>query len=224
MAKIKRTRKAANAAKLALEHQAHPTPAADHEHLNDGIVYDPTAEVPKLPVVMVHGMHARDFGIGDSPLWGRIPQWLRNQGNSAWFGNTDAWGSVEGNAIDIVNAIHEVLRRTGAPKVHLIAHSKGVYEARHAVHMDDMDQKIASFVALAPPNHGVRLCSFLSYEPLIIPKIVLPIMVKFSRKMGDVHPEPLEVLKSLGIRKSERLLEMNPDIPGIEYRNRERLR
>jgi triacylglycerol lipase len=59
----------------------------------------------------------------------------------------------------LLERIAQVLRETGADKVHLIGHSQGALSARYAAAL--MPQWVASVTSVAGPNHGSELADFL---------------------------------------------------------------
>ena len=175
--------------------------------------------IPRLPVLLVHGVDVRDESISDSTLWGRIPELIRARGNSVWFGNQDAWGTVKQNSQQLAYSISEVIERTGAKKLHIIAHSKGGLDSRYCIHMRGVADQVASLVTLSTPNHGLKMCNALSVSKLILPRVVAPIINRNAKKRGDIHPDAFGLLHSLTTHSAEKFLEENPDIPGIEYRS-----
>ena len=104
----------------------------------------------KYPLLMVHGMGFRDRK--HLCYWGRIPKVLESQGANVFFGHQDAVGSVEGNADIIAKSLDEVLKITGAPKVNILAHSKGGLESRYLYNHGYSD-KIASITTIDTPHH-----------------------------------------------------------------------
>ncbi len=176
-------------------------------------------EMPHLPVLLVHGMHARDYSLDSSPLWGRIPERLRAGGSRVFFGCQDAWGDVERNSLQLYHSVHEVLERTGAEKVHMIAHSKGGLDIRHCVHVRDLGDHTASIVTLGTPYHGLRMSNALMYLGPILSRVVAPVIDSNARKMGDEDPDALGLLHTTTTTAAETLIAENPDLPGIEYRS-----
>ena len=77
----------------------------------------------KYPLLMVHGMGFRDRK--HLCYWGRVPKRLESLGAEVFFGHQDSVGSVESNADIIAKSLDEILAKTGAEKVNILAHSKG---------------------------------------------------------------------------------------------------
>ncbi len=199
------------------EHAPDCVRIVDSEGFTHLVRLDP--EMPHLPVLLVHGMHARDYSVDSSPLWGRIPERLRQGGSQVFFGCQDAWGDIERNSLQLYHSIHEVLERTGAEKIHMIAHSKGGLDIRHCVHVRDLGDHTASIVTLGTPYHGLRMSNALMYLGPILSKVVAPIIDNNARKMGDDDPDSLGLLHSTTTYAAETLVGENEDLPGIEYRS-----
>lgn len=177
--------------------------------------YDP--ETYKLPIMLVHGLNGRDESIALSYRWGRIPARLRKEGYGVWFSNQDSWTGVEHNADQIVQSVHEVLALTGAPKLHMIAHSKGGVDARAAINRPGMSDLVFSFTTLATPHHGTRLSSFLDKIPIIMPYVVAPIMNIYARHQGDPEPNSIQVLHDTTLEAGRRFANLYPVPPEIHY-------
>ena len=68
---------------------------------------------------MVHGMGFRDRK--HLCYWGRVPKRLESLGAEVFFGHQDSVGSVESNADIIAKSLDEILAKTGAEKVNILA-------------------------------------------------------------------------------------------------------
>lgn len=107
----------------------------------------------KYPVMLIHGIGYRDGNF--DRYWGRIPGFLEKHGARVYFGNQDAFGSIEDNAAQLKVSAEKVLEAAGAEKLNLIAHSKGGIEARFMISCLGMAQKTASLTTLATPHRGI---------------------------------------------------------------------
>ncbi len=173
----------------------------------------------RLPVLFVHGLHDRDDNLKRSEQWGRIPDWMRAHGSDVWFGNEDAFGSVDGNAAELLKSLQVILEQTGEERIHIIAHSKGGLDALNLACLPEARGHIASLVMLATMIHGMRLCTVLAHDPLVLPHVVAPIVNRHGRKIGDVNPDSLGLLRATTTKACEAFLRENPPIPEIEYRS-----
>lgn len=107
----------------------------------------------KYPIMLIHGIGYRDNGAGG--YWGRIPEFLKNHGAKLWFGNQDAFGTIESNAAQLKASAEKALFRYGSQKLNLIAHSKGGLEARYLISKLGMADYVASLTTLATPHRGI---------------------------------------------------------------------
>ena len=140
----------------------------------------------KYPLLMVHGMGFRDRK--HLCYWGRIPKALESRGANVFFGHQDAVGSVEGNADTIAKSLDKVLEITGAPKVNILAHSKGGLESRYLFNHGYSD-KIASITTIDTPHHGSKTVDFLMRAPKWMVKTAAKGNDIWMKILGDKHPE-----------------------------------
>ncbi len=71
-----------------------------------------------------------------------------SHGAELWFGNQDAFGTIEHNAAQLKVSAENALRQSGAEKLNLIAHPKGGIEARYLISRLDMAERIASLTTI----------------------------------------------------------------------------
>ncbi|MFG2332364.1 esterase/lipase family protein [Streptomyces sp. NPDC048604] len=107
------------------------------------------------PVVFVHG---RNAGPG---VWGSMTERFRAAGTPAdrlytWSYDTTR-STNEVLAGQLAAYVDEVLRRTGAAQVDLVAHSLGSLPTRWYVKFGGGQSKVRHWVSLAGPNHGTGL-------------------------------------------------------------------
>lgn len=107
----------------------------------------------KYPIMLIHGIGYRDHCY--KRYWGRIPDFLKEHGADIWFGNQEAFGMVEENAMQLKISAQHALKESGAEKLNLIAHSKGGIEARYMISRLGMAGRIASLTTLATPHRGI---------------------------------------------------------------------
>ncbi len=178
-----------------------------------------SGEWEQLPVLLVHGLNARDYTMTETPNWGRIPARLREMGTSVWFSNHDSWNGNDHNAAQIGEAVHQVIAQTGAPALHMIAHSKGGVDARRALYLPGVAEKVFSLTTLATPHLGTRFSTTLAHIPLVVHFVVAPIINAIARTQGDPHPDSWQVLHDTTLKNGRFVEEEYPDLPDIEYRS-----
>ncbi|HEY9061010.1 MAG TPA: triacylglycerol lipase [Pseudobacteroides sp.] len=141
----------------------------------------------KYPLVMIHGIGFKDYKYVN--YWGRIPKELMKNGAKVYYGNQEAFGTVEYNAQDIKNKILEVMSETGCEKVNIIAHSKGGIDARYMISKLEMEDYVASLTLIAVPNQGSKIIDFIYWLPKWFHQGAGKIIDKYFRLIGDKNPD-----------------------------------
>jgi len=149
----------------------------------------------KYPVLLVHGIAFRDktFFIR---YWGRIPELLSGKGAVVFTGGQEAYGTIEYNALHLKKKINEILEKTGAEKVNIIAHSRGGLEARYMISMNGMENKVASLTTLSTPHRGSTMADYI-IKRAGDKKIITSIIDFYAMIIGDDKPESLNAGKEL---------------------------
>ena len=110
------------------------------EQKNEKIVKQMKKVKLKYPIILVHGIGAKDSGL----FWGRIPKKLENLGLKVFLGDTDSWGSIENNANFLKSTVDRVLVECKCDKVNIIAHSKGGIDSRYLISSLNYGERVAS--------------------------------------------------------------------------------
>lgn len=149
----------------------------------------------KYPIVLVHGLMVRHFK--RFRAFGRIERELSAEGHDVYVATHDGFGSIETNAEQLRDFISGVLEATGAPKVHLIAHSKGGLDLKYMIKSYGMAGKIATFTTLSTPHKGSAIASHIWRLPMWIKKIIAFFINTFYRILGDKHPDAIKACDQL---------------------------
>lgn len=172
----------------------------------------------KYPILLLHGMGFHDR-LPIHYYWGRIPSVLRKHGAEVYFGNQDGNATVHDNAVSLVPVIGQILEQSGAPKLNLIAHSKGGLEARYLISTLGQAQHIASLTTLSTPHHGsVTIDTLLGTFPHLIWFGSLLTDV-FRKLVGDRKPQTFRVIRQLTTAYMQAFNNDNPDMAGIFYQS-----
>jgi triacylglycerol lipase len=142
----------------------------------------------KYPVVLAHGIAMRDRGTAYVP-WGRIPRILRENGVEIYFGNTDAWGSIESNAELLKATVDKILEETGKEKINIIAHSKGGLDSRYMIWKYNYGDKVASLTTISTPHHGAVVADLILNLKSVHTKAAKKTLEDLSRLYNDVYPD-----------------------------------
>jgi len=141
----------------------------------------------KYPVVLVHGIAKRDHE--DADPWGRIPRILREKGVEVYFGNTDAWGTIESNAEMLKTTVDKILKETGKEKVNLIAHSKGGLDSRYMIWKYNYEGKTASLTTISTPHHGAVLADLILNLKTLHTKAAKKSLEDLEKLYHDIYPD-----------------------------------
>lgn len=149
----------------------------------------------KYPIILVHGLMVRHFK--RFRAFGRIEHVLDCEGHDVHVATHDGFGCIETNAEQLRDYILGVLEKTGAKKVHLIAHSKGGLDLKYMIKTYGMTDKIATFTTLSTPHKGSAIASHIWKLPMWIKKIIAFFINTFYRILGDKHPNSLKACDQL---------------------------
>lgn len=161
----------------------------------------------KYPLLMVHGMGFRDRK--HLCYWGRVPKRLESHGAKVFFGHQDSVGSVESNADIIAKSLDEILAKTGAEKVNILAHSKGGLEARYLINHGYAD-KVASVTTIDTPHHGSKTVDFLMKAPKWMVKTAAWGTDVWMKILGDKNPDSYDCFDLFTTRTAEQFNIDNP--------------
>jgi triacylglycerol lipase len=173
----------------------------------------------KYPVLLVHGAGFRDKTLGFINYWGRIPKYLARKGVAVYYGGTDAWGSIEGNAEKIKLAVLGVLVREGVEKVNIIAHSRGGLEARYLISSLGMDGAVASLTTISTPHHGVKAMDMTVDTPDGLYKFTSFFVDIWFKMLGDKDPDFFTSSRQLSERRCLEFNKINPDMDTVYYQS-----
>ena len=171
----------------------------------------------KYPILMVHGMGFRDRK--HFCYWGRIPKVLKRHGARIYFGGQDSNGSVESNARQLEACLNDVLEKTGAEKVNIIAHSKGGLEARYLISTMGYGDKIASLTTLSTPHNGSVTVDKLLRFPVPFVKCVCGAVDLWFRVLGDKQPDTYSAIDLFKTSTAEKFNAENPDDSRVYYQS-----
>lgn len=150
----------------------------------------------RYPILMVHGVFFRDFKYFN--YWGRIPEELKANGATIFYGNQPSADAVADNAAVLAERIRQILQQTGAEKVNIIAHSKGGLDCRYAIANLGIGNCVASLTTINTPHRG---CEFAEYLLTKIPaetqNTVANTYNTALRKLGEPEADFLAAVNDL---------------------------
>jgi triacylglycerol lipase len=172
----------------------------------------------RYPLLLVHGAGFRDFTLGVN-YWGRIPALLEKNGVKVYYGGTDAWGTVEGNAELIASRLEELHYAEGLEKVNIIAHSRGGLEARDFISRLDRERRVASLTTMSTPHRGVKAMDVAMKFPLFLWRIAAWWKNTGAKLKGDLRPDFSRSSRELSQSWCKKFNERTPDRPDVYYQS-----
>ena len=149
----------------------------------------------KYPIILVHGIMLKD--IWRFKAFGNIERILKSQGNLTFTANHDGLGTIESNAAQLKEYINEIAEKHNAPRVNIIAHSKGGLDILYMIDRLGMADKVASVTFLCTPHKGSVIAEKLYGLPRVIRSPLVFFLNTAYRVFGDKSPNALEVCRQL---------------------------
>ena len=172
----------------------------------------------QYPVLLVHGVFFRDWQFFN--YWGRIPAELQRNGCRVYYGHHQSAASVADSASELAQQILSVIQSSGAPKVNIIAHSKGGLDARYAISRLGMDKFVASLTTINTPHRGCLWAeSLLLRLPSALVRFVAARYDSLFSHLGDSHPDFLAAVNELTASAATVRNDSTPDAPGVLYQS-----
>lgn len=172
----------------------------------------------RYPVVMVHGIFFRDWQYLN--YWGRIPKALKQNGATVYYGRQQSSLAVADSAAELKSEIERVLAETGAPKVNIVAHSKGGLDSRYAITKLGMADRVASLTTINTPHRGCQFAdALLGSLPQWLIRYVSRRYNALFYTLGDDRPDFLAGVTDLTAAACERFNREVPDAPNVRYRS-----
>ena len=172
----------------------------------------------KYPILLVHGIFFRDWQLVN--YWGRIPAALIKNGAQIFYGKQQSSLAVADSAAERRNTIMEVIEKTGAEKVNIIAHSKGGLDSRYAISCLGMDKYVATLTTINTPHEG---CDMVDYLLKTLPDGLKSFIEnKYNtifRKLGDTAPDFMAGVNDLSAVNRKEQNKSMPDSPKVSYRS-----
>lgn len=167
----------------------------------------------KRIIVLAHGI----FGFGDlaSPrpslvsYFNGVAAHLRRQGHTVIAPHVSPIGPVVQRAEQLASAI---LNQTPAgERVHIIAHSLGGLDARHAlVHRADLAKRVATLVAIGTPHRGSPVADAIVNR-------ALPLFAHLPTFLVAQIESNAGAVRDLTTASASARDDLTPDVEGIRY-------
>lgn len=172
----------------------------------------------KYPILLVHGVFFRDYRFFN--YWGRIPEVLKRNGATLYYGSQRSAASVEECGREIAERIEQIVTETGCGKLNVIAHSKGGLDSRYAVGCLGADKYVASLTTISTPHRGCQFAEYIldkTSESLC--NTVAATYNTALTKIGDREPDFISAVTDLTASRCAAINEICPDAPGVYYQS-----
>lgn len=195
---------------------------SEYEHecyrvVNQNMRIDSAVCKTKYPLVLVHGVGFKDLKYIN--YWGRIPKELIRNGATIYYGNQEAWGTVEYNAQDMKDRILETIRQTGCEKVNIIAHSKGGLDARYMISELNMGDYVASLTLMGVPHQGSKIIDIIYHIPKGMFQTIGKGFNKYFRLIGEKNPDFFTATRQLSTYYCKEFNEKVKDCDQVYYQS-----
>lgn len=171
----------------------------------------------KYPLFMLHGIGFRDYRYFN--YWGRIPGELKRNGATIYYGNHEAWATIEDNAEFLKQRIMEIVEKEGCEKVNIIAHSRGGLDARYMISSLGMADYVASLTTISTPHHGAKIIDIIYKLPKPLVNFVGNSFNKNARWMGDKKPDIFTSSRQLTVSNCEEFNKRVMDSDKVYYQS-----
>ncbi len=172
----------------------------------------------KYPLVFVHGVFFRDARYLD--YWGRIPDELKKNGATVFYGNQQSALSVEQSGHELASRIEQIVSKTGCEKVNIIAHSKGGLDCRYAISQLGADKLVASLTTVNTPHRGCAFADWLiDKAPTSFKHTVANTYNSALKRLGDSSPDFLSAVNDLRASFCEDFNSKNLDSQNVFYQS-----
>jgi triacylglycerol esterase/lipase EstA (alpha/beta hydrolase family) len=109
-----------------------------------------------VPIVLLHGMAGFDQ-VGGYEYFYKVPEALAADGRRVFATEVDPFNTVAHRAEQLSPQLDDILAKTGATQVDIIAHSQGGLDARYLVSQLGYGDRVRTIVTIATPNHGTLI-------------------------------------------------------------------
>lgn len=189
----------------------------------------PVKRGPPYPVVFVHGMAGFDalrIGGASMDYFGDTVQDLTARGEEVYRVLLPPFDSSAERAAELERAIDDILARTDAAKVNLVAHSQGGLDSRLLISPQGLARGdvVATLVTVSSPHRGTRVANVATGVSNGIPDgvsrgVFEGLAALLSRTVYDVERDP-QLRAQLAQMTEATMAEFNRtylDDPGVRY-------
>jgi triacylglycerol lipase len=176
-------------------------------------------DCPKYPLVFHHGfMGGKKMG-----TFVGVDAQFKKRGCKVLVTEVAAVDTAEVRAKQLKTQIDDFLTKTGAAKVHIIAHSQGGLDARYAISKLNLGDIVASLSTISTPHRGTKLADIaLDKTSPLAQKALVAMINIMGTKANSSSPDPdtLAAIKSMSVSYMEGTFNNDvKDVSGVIYQS-----
>ncbi len=204
-----------------------PSPAAITQQpgVDDGTATGNQGDVtnlfqcPQYPIVLHHGfMAGKRVG-----MFVKVKDHFTQKGCKIYETEVAAVQTSEYRGRQLAEQLQQIAASSGAEKLNIIAHSQGGLDARYAVRMAGVSDKIASVSTLSTPHYGTQLADLSVQLSGPIAQQALGVMLDLMGRVINTNtpdPDTMAAANSMTTAfVTQQFNPANPDVPGIYYQS-----
>ena len=173
---------------------------------------------PPYPVVLAHGFFGFDK-VGPLDYWWKVKPALQADGHAVTIAATDPFNTTYVRGEQLLKQVKQVLAKSGAAKVNIVAHSQGGLDARYVA--VKLPGQVASVTTLASPHQGAYIADVLLKRTAGWTKAIAEAFLKaFAPKVYGDPAKDTSIKASLEFMATDSVAKFNakyPDQPGVAY-------
>ena len=159
----------------------------------------PRITCPRFPMVFHHGF----MGGKRNGTFVGITDHFGKNGCKILVTEVSAVNSAEFRAVQLKSQIDRFMASNHVDKVHIIAHSQGGLDARYAISVLGLSNKVASLSTLATPHYGTILADEALENTGPIAQRALAVLINLMGRVVNSHtqePDTIAAINSLTVK------------------------
>jgi triacylglycerol lipase len=175
---------------------------------------DAPGKGPPYPLVLAHGFFGWDK-VGPLEYFHKVRATLQQAGHAVYVTKVDPFNTSIKRGAQLADQVKDILARSGAARVNILAHSQGGIDARYVVHR--LPGRVAAVVTIGTPHLGSLLGQTLTDKtPGYTKQLAQAFFKAVSRPFyGDVARDA-DIVACLGALSPASMTAFNGSYPNVE--------
>ena len=179
---------------------------------------EPQGAPLRYPIMLVHGFNASPgstFAFNEN-----LVTRLRGDGHKVFVARLPPYAGVRGRAQALAREVDDALGQTGAPRIHIIAHSQGGLDARYLVSVLRYGDRVASVTMMGTPHRGTPAADVaLALLPSVVADQVARMLAALFGVDSPDDPNFLASLRDLSTSGAAVVSARCPDDSRVYYQS-----